>query len=93
VMAYRAALRDLARVQAIILVDCSEALKVLPESPISQHDRGCLSRRCQEAIARLITDSVVTDVLSRSRGFDPLISPTTVRSNQPSLRARAVQGL
>jgi hypothetical protein len=43
VMAYRAALRDLARVQAILLVDCSEALKVLPESSISQHDRGCLA--------------------------------------------------
>ena len=88
-MAYRSALRELAKVQGIILVDCREALKALPGSSILQHDRGCLSRMRQEAIGQVITDSIVADILSRSRGFDPLISRTTVRGNQPALRARA----
>ena len=93
VMAYRSALRQLAKVQGIILVDCSEALKALPKSSILQHDLGCLPRMHQEAIGQVISDSVVADILSRSRRFDPLISLTTVKSNQPALKARATRRL
>ena len=69
VIAYKDALRDLARVQQIILVDCSDALKSLPKS-ILHHDSRRLAPIAQKAVGQVVADSIVTDALARSRRFE-----------------------
>lgn len=52
VNAYRSALRDLAKVHNIILVDCVDALRALPEPLVLHHDGRKLSPMGQETIGR-----------------------------------------
>jgi hypothetical protein len=66
-IAYTSALRELAKVQDMILIDCVGALKNLPKASILQHDGFHLSLIGQEMVGRAIAESITADVLSKSR--------------------------
>ena len=84
VSAYRSALRDLAKVHDIILVDCVDALRTLPKSLVSNHDGRCLSWMGQEAIGWVIAEAIVSD--ARLKSFKPLAAWTSKgESHQPAL--------
>ena len=71
IAAYKNALRDLAKVQDIMLVDCFDAPDVLPGlSALRHHDTRYLSPMGQQALGRAIADTIVTDALTRSRRFE-----------------------
>lgn len=77
IAAYKNALRDLAKVQGILLVDCFDALEVPPEPSAPSHDHQYLSPVGQKALGRAIAETIVTDVLTRSRRFEPLVPGST----------------
>ena len=73
ISAYKNALRDLAKVQDFMLVDCFDAPDLLPEPSAPSHDQRYLSPKGQQALGRAIADTIVTDVLTRSRRVEPRI--------------------
>jgi lysophospholipase L1-like esterase len=66
-IAYTSALRDLAKVQDMILIDCVRALQAQSKTSILQHDGFHLSLIGQDVVGRAIAESVVADVLAKSR--------------------------
>lgn len=91
VAAYRKALRDLARVQGILLVDCFDAVEFLPWSLTLRHDHRHLPPVIQQAAGQAIADTIVTDVLTRSRCLEPLISESSrIRTNQLAFQSRGI---
>jgi hypothetical protein len=60
-MAYTTALRDLAEVQDMILIDCMRVLEGLPKPLILQHDGFHLSQVGHHVFGQTIAESIVAD--------------------------------
>lgn len=89
--AYRNALRDLAKVQGILVADCFDALEVRPWSLALKHAHRYLPPIVQQAAGQAIADTIVTDVLTRSRRLELLISrSTTTKNNQAAFQSRGI---
>lgn len=88
--AYRAALQDIAKVQDILLVDCVNALKARPGSSMLKHDHRYLSPNGQQSAGQAIADTIVTNVLTRSRRFERSILSTKADNNQFAFHSRGI---
>lgn len=70
---YTNALRDLTKVQAMILVDCLDALVNLPKSSILQHDGFHLSLKGHRIVGEAIAQAIILDACSRD--VRPILDP------------------
>jgi hypothetical protein len=66
-MDYACGLRDLAKLQDLIVVDCISVLRKLPKSATLQHDGFHLSVIGQEVVSQAIAESIMADALMRPR--------------------------